>query len=354
MASSSSARPGRRYGFACLLCRRKKIRCDGDKPRCRNCLKAGDECAYKVSDGLVTDFYAQLRRSESRVKELEDGLRELVLLDGEGRDSLIASLAETDTPWSGPSTVGSGSVLEQQVVGASPENQLQQAELSVDEHGELHYFGATSRFLWNQEPTQPSNTSTSTEPHVDEAYHKKWLLSNSRFYATWEKRAHENLGQDPEDSLHNCVYKPCFFRDMALGGPYFSAFLLNVIYAHAGRHVKPDDARFVGFDRGEYFLSKAKLLLLDELSRERPSIPTIQGLLILGGRQCAVGKSSEGRLYTGMAIRMIKDLGLYLRKRDVILLEKLEPDDLEASKRLYLSAYAWDKYVNVNFMGFFT
>lgn len=43
---------------------------------------------------------------------------------------------------------------------------------------------------------------------------------------------------------------------------------------------------------------------------------------------------------------MIKDLGLHLRKRHVILLEKLEPDDLEASKRLYLSAYAWDKYVD--------
>lgn len=87
---------------------------------------------------------------------------------------------------------------------------------------------------------------------------------------------------------------------MALGGPYFSPFLLNVIYAHACRHVKSDDPRFVGFDRGEYFLAKAKLLLLDELDREKPRVPTIQGLLILGGRQCAVGKSSEGWLYTGM------------------------------------------------------
>lgn len=87
---------------------------------------------------------------------------------------------------------------------------------------------------------------------------------------------------------------------MALGGPYFSPFLLNVIYAHACRHVKADDARFAGFDRGEYFLAKAKLLLLNELNREKPRVPTIQGLLILGGRQCAVGKSSEGWLYTGM------------------------------------------------------
>lgn len=91
-----------------------------------------------------------------------------------------------------------------------------------------------------------------------------------------------------------------FFRDMALGGPYFSLFLLNVIFAHACRHMPDDDPRFAPYERGEFFLKKALLLLLDEIKESKPKIPTIQGLLILGGRQCAVGKSSEGWLYTGM------------------------------------------------------
>lgn len=75
---------------------------------------------------------------------------------------------------------------------------------------------------------------------------------------------------------------------------------MNVIYAHACRHAKPDDERFAGFEKGEYFLRKAKLLLLEEFDRPKPRISTIQGLIILGGRQCAVGRSSEGWLYTGM------------------------------------------------------
>ena len=156
-----------------------------------------------------------------------------------------------------------------------------------------------------------------------------------------------------------------FFRDMALGGPYFSPFLLNVIFAHASRHVKPEDSHFAKLERGEYFLAKAKLLLIDELAVEKPRVPTIQGLLILGGRQCAIGKSSEGWLYTGMvrsqgkdgvlgtpltlinyqAIRMIKDMGLHLQRKHDTMLATLEPDDFEALKRLYLSAYAWDKSV---------
>lgn len=96
---------------------------------------------------------------------------------------------------------------------------------------QLHYFGATSRFLWHEEP---GLGDASAQPQIDEDYHRKWLLSNSRFYTSWEKRAYENLGLDPEVSaeaatallqmywtwqgpLHNCVYKPC---KSTLGRPW--------------------------------------------------------------------------------------------------------------------------------------
>lgn len=148
---------------------------------------------------------------------------------------------------------------------------------------------------------------------------------------------------------------------MALGGPYFSRFLLNVIFAHACRHMPENDHRFAAFDRGETFLRDAMLLLIEEMKQSKPRIPTIQGLLILGGRQCAVGQSSEGWLYTGMvgvlqltfyfsicanmpkAIRMINDLGLHIKRSQDSLMKEFEPDDLEIRKRLYLSVYAWDK-----------
>lgn len=132
---------------------------------------------------------------------------------------------------------------------------------------------------------------------------------------------------------------------MVLKGPYFSEFLLFVIYSHASRHIQPTDPSYTVLDHGEIFLNQAKLLLLDELNQDKPAIPTIQGLLILGGRQCALGKSSEGWLYTGMAIRMIHDLGLHLPHK--LSLNATEPDDLETLKRLYLSAYAWDKSISL-------
>lgn len=132
---------------------------------------------------------------------------------------------------------------------------------------------------------------------------------------------------------------------MVMKGPYYSDFLLFVIYSHASRHIQSSDPRYAALQQGEIFLERAKLLLLDESKKDRPAVPTIQGLLILGGRQCAIGKNSEGWLYTGMAIRMIKDLGLHLASR--LPTSATEPDDLETQKRLYLSAYAWDKTISL-------
>lgn len=136
-----------------------------------------------------------------------------------------------------------------------------------------------------------------------------------------------------------------FYRDMALGGPYFSMFLLYVMFAHAGRHIRLSDPRFPDFGQGEGFLLKAKQLLVELL--DTPRITTAQGLLIMGGRQSAVGKTSEGWMYTSMGIAMIKDHGLHIRKDTGALLRNLESDDLEARKRLYLSAYVWDKSLSL-------
>lgn len=180
---------------------------------------------------------------------------------------------------------------------------------------------------------------------ASEEYHRKWLQANSKFQESLENVAIKNLEQYtdvPLDicntllqiywtwqaPLHSCVYRRCksppvdaqtrlrcvnhdclgFYRDLALGGPYCSPFLLNVIFAHACRHIKDDEVKFAGLERGRHFMHEAKQLLLLEMEEEKPKIPTIQGLLILGGRQCAIGKSSEGWLYTGMVSFLVADL----------------------------------------------
>jgi hypothetical protein len=120
------------------------------------------------------------------------------------------------------------------------------------------------------------------------------------------------------------------------------------IFALAARHANENDERFKYLGKGAQFLAKAKELLLREMAEGKPKIPTIQGLLILGGRQSTVGRSSESRLYTGIAIRMMIDVGLHLDTQKLVESEILTPADLKARKRLYLSAYIWDKTLSLS------
>lgn len=140
-----------------------------------------------------------------------------------------------------------------------------------------------------------------------------------------------------QNPFHNFVYKPCksefmhclerlsshsctmrkntqqslttgivFVRDLAVVGPYCSRFLLTSIFALAARHCSHDSV--VYRDRGERFLAAAKELLVGELSSSRPAITTIQGLLILGCRQCSTGNTSEGWLFSGMVSLTVSPL----------------------------------------------
>ncbi|KAL4894302.1 hypothetical protein BDV59DRAFT_192640 [Aspergillus ambiguus] len=373
----SAPRPkGRRYGFACLVCRRRKVKCDGRWPTCVNCARLKETCSYKEKSAYTRHLVDALRSEQARVHELQGFIRELAAMDSVARDGRLAELVsqlELNGPVPTEPTWGAD-VVPSSATGRAKENDVADdvscdgdAQFSVDTEGRQHYFGATSRFHPIPEHNQRVDAgveSNGTEAQELENYHRKWLHSNARFQGPWERMAHANMSLytnvDPsicssllevywawQAPLHNCIYRRCFYRDMALGGPYFSRFLLNVVFAHACRHMPEDDARFTPFERGETFLREAMLLLIDEMQQSKPRIPTIQGLLILGGRQCAVGKSSEGWLYTGMAIRMITDLGLHMKRSKASLMNEFEPDDLEVRKRLYLSVYAWDKSISL-------
>ncbi|KAJ9663980.1 hypothetical protein H2198_000483 [Neophaeococcomyces mojaviensis] len=62
----------KRLPLACIACRRKKIKCSGEKPACRHCLKARVPCVYKVTTRKPekrTDYLAML---DKRLKRMED------------------------------------------------------------------------------------------------------------------------------------------------------------------------------------------------------------------------------------------------------------------------------------------
>lgn len=123
---------------------------------------------------------------------------------------------------------------------------------------------------------------------------------------------------------------------MGTGGPYCSHFLIVVLCAHS--------SRFQENSIGAMLITRARHLLGVEIQKPS-SIPTVQALLQLSARDLAFGLISQAWLYSGMAFRMVSDLGLHHSSGKILQLGRLTAEDLEIRRRLFWSCYFWDKYV---------
>lgn len=125
---------------------------------------------------------------------------------------------------------------------------------------------------------------------------------------------------------------------MMIGGQYYSPLLLTVLCGHAARF---DEAKV-----GDMLISRARLLLGNEIHRPS-SIPTVQALLQWSAREMAYGSISQAWLFSGMAFRMVSDLGLHHSSGKILSLAQLTAEDLEIRRRLFWSCYFWDKSVKL-------
>ena len=97
---------------------------------------------------------------------------------------------------------------------------------------------------------------------------------------------------------------------MACSGPYFSKLLLNAIFFSVSKFSNRPEVYDDPLDQktaGKRFLRRVKELLGEAL--DQSTIPTIQAMLLLSSSLFALGHQSSAWLYSGVAMRMIIDLG---------------------------------------------
>jgi len=86
----------KRLPLACIACRRKKIRCSGEKPACKHCLRSRIPCVYKVTTRKAaprTDYMAML---DKRLKRMEE--RIIKIVPKEEQDNTITVTRATVKP----------------------------------------------------------------------------------------------------------------------------------------------------------------------------------------------------------------------------------------------------------------
>ena len=120
-------------------------------------------------------------------------------------------------------------------------------------------------------------------------------------------------------------------------------FLLNSVLSQAARYYDHPDSSKIS----EHFAHCALNTLPRDLNNGS-SIPTIQGLLIFSARECACGRTSQGWLYSGMAFRMMRDIGIHIHPRKLThLAGQFTPDELALRQQVFWSCYTWDKTMSL-------
>lgn len=75
----------KRLPLACIACRRKKIRCSGEKPACKHCLRSRIPCVYRVTTRKAaprTDYMAML---DKRLKRMEERVIKIIPKEDAGK-----------------------------------------------------------------------------------------------------------------------------------------------------------------------------------------------------------------------------------------------------------------------------
>lgn len=139
---------------------------------------------------------------------------------------------------------------------------------------------------------------------------------------------------------------------MKNGGPYFSKALLNAVLSHSVRWCRSDPGMselLSLYGDGTVFLDLAVEDLFRDIQHGISKIPTVQALLLLSAQQCGCGNRTQAWLYSGMAFRMIDDMGLCIDGKRHVDAGHFSPEDIEVRNRLFWSCYFWDKLISLYF-----
>ncbi|KAL3447744.1 fungal-specific transcription factor domain-containing protein [Aspergillus insuetus] len=248
--------------------------------------------------------------------------------------------------------------------------------LPQQEH-EVQVYGATS--LLHDHPTHRSlPTSYSTEDVGDLCSKRAVqdrLISNAAtsrqkeitLYITPSLTANIDFDGVPADLalhlldlhwnrlhlLYLLTYRPAIMDSLMNDGPHINKLLLNAIYLQSSLYT---DRTGVYLDsqprtKGLGFYDRFKSLLIHYI--DEPTMPTAIALLTCGACLLQYGKQSAAWVLSGMAHRMMLDLGYHL---DAAAPPHGQPDftalciEREMRRRVYWGAYANDKFQSL-FLG---
>ncbi|KAL7800001.1 fungal-specific transcription factor domain-containing protein [Trichoderma ceciliae] len=318
----------KRLPLACIACRRKKIRCSGEKPACKHCMRSRIPCVYKVTTRKAaprTDYMAML---DKRLKRMEE--RIIKILPKSEQES-ISSVPRAIVK---PAIPGTGTMTS---------NRASARKRNADEA-----FGRDLE-AWAKAPRPklPEDQTAST-PESREAEENE-LLREGRD-ALPPRDVQEHLAEVFFDNVYgqsyHLLHKPSYIRK--LKNDTLPPVLVLSVCAIAARFTSSPkfNSATKQFMRGEEWASQAR-----EICTKRydwPNITILTCLLILGMHEFGTCHGGRAWALGGQAIRMAFALHLHkdleydpqTRNRKI----KLSFIDREIRRRVMWACFMMDRF----------
>ncbi|KAH8203361.1 hypothetical protein TruAng_002456 [Truncatella angustata] len=280
----------KRLPLACIVCRRKKIRCSGEKPACKHCLRARIPCVYKVTTRKAaprTDYMAML---DKRLKRMED--RILKIVPKSEQDPTAAHVVRAQVK---PQLPGS--------VSNSKQNAKKRA---ADEA-----FGADFD-NWARQPPK-AKTDDLNKPaslQVQEQEDGKLLVEGREALPSKEIQIHlaDVFFENIYGQAYHLLHKPSYMRKLKADAlPPVLVLSVCAISARFSNH--PIFTNKPHFLRGEEWAISARDIVIRRY--EWPNITVLTCLLILGLHEFGTCHGGRSWALGGMAIRMAFALQLH-------------------------------------------
>ncbi|KZF23525.1 hypothetical protein L228DRAFT_118154 [Xylona heveae TC161] len=283
----------KRLPLACIACRRKKIRCSGEKPACKHCLRSRIPCVYKVTTRKAaprTDYMAML---DKRLKRMEERViktipkEEFRAMSGIGRAVLKGPLP------GGQSRLTAGK--------KRPAEEAFEDELAAWPHPSQKPVDGIVALSTAQSRPQPKGADSEDSG----------LLSEGAEHLP-SKEIQEHLAEVFFDFVYGQSYyllhKPSYMRQLRAGSlPPVLVLAVCAVSARFSTH--PSINSEPAFLRGDEWAKVARRISLSQY--DEPNIVILLVYIILGLHEFGTCHGGRSWMLGGMAQRMAFALQLH-------------------------------------------
>ncbi|KAH8888028.1 hypothetical protein GQ53DRAFT_725227 [Thozetella sp. PMI_491] len=372
-ATLSIKKRKQRVDVACDFCRLRKLGCDNAKPKCENCYSHQKECTYAVrihSERPSNSRMKQLLEENSRLRKIAEDLtssKGVKRKRAQNADHQIASASPSNQARNPSEPDLSQERITSASTALAPASTapLSSEKISAESRS-VQFHGPTSAMFDGQashERRQPASraiamggASDKTQLLAEAARQRQLELVNLRVGKLNFDGTDPEVGMDllsvfwnRQHATGSVVYRPCFMRDMASQGPYFSELLLNAIFFVASKH-SPALERTKGpaevCETGHVFRSKIESILYRPNTQIlcKSNITTVQALLLLSDALFSwCDERSLAWHFLGVATSMIIDLGIHSESPRLGSEATASLEDVETRRRVYWAAFILDK-----------